>query len=203
MDILSGEILHYYNSRVTFTGAAVFTLRIRFGRRASMIKTELEFERIYLDHYKRVYAFLLKLCRDTQAAEDLTQETFYQAYKSLSRYNGQCEMFTWLAAIGKNMFFKYLRKIKSESLVIDLFDSDLAAPLTEEPGYRIMREVEVAQVRDAISSIPKKYSEVLILRIYGELSYEEIAKKLGISVNSAKVIFFRAKNHIREVLLRE
>ncbi len=168
-----------------------------------MNKHELEFEKIYIDHYKRVYAFLFKLCRDPVAAEDLTQETFYQAYKSLSRYNGQCEMFTWLAAIAKNMFFKYLRRAKAESMVIDLYVSDLAAPISEEPGYRLMRELEISRVRRAIAGMPKKYSEVLILRIYGELSYEEIARKLGISVSSAKVIFFRAKNYIKEVLLNE
>jgi RNA polymerase sigma-70 factor (ECF subfamily) len=166
-------------------------------------KSELEFEKIYLDHYKRFYAFLFKLCRDPVAVEDLTQDTFFEAYKSLQRYNGQCEMFTWLAAIAKNMFLKYLRKIKNESLVIDLYISDLAAPIAEEPGYRLMREVDITRVRRAIDGMPKKYSEVLILRIYGELSYEEIAKKLKISVSSAKVIFFRAKNHIKEVLLNE
>jgi RNA polymerase sigma-70 factor (ECF subfamily) len=166
-------------------------------------KSELEFEQIYLEHYKRVYAFLFKLCRDPVAAEDLTQDTFFEAYKSLKRYNGQCEMFTWLAAIATNMFFKYLRKMKNESMVIDLYISDLAAPISEEPGYRLMREVDIERVRRAIGQMPKKYSEVLILRIYGELSYEEIARQLNISVSSAKVIFFRAKNHIKEVLLHE
>ena len=58
-------------------------------------------------------------------------------------------------------------------------------------------------MRKAIASIPKKYSEVLVLRIYGELPYEEIARKLGISVSAAKVIFFRAKKQIKEALLHE
>ena len=53
------------------------------------------------------------------------------------------------------------------------------------------------------AGIPQKYSEVLILRIYGELPYEEIARKLGISVSSAKVIYFRAKNYVKEVLLND
>lgn len=168
-----------------------------------MSKPESEFEKIYVDHYRRVYGFLYKLCQNQETAEDLTQETFYQAYMSLSRYNGQCEMFTWLAAIAKNMFFKYLRKTKADSMQIDLYVTDLAAPLCEEPGYRLMREVDISAVRDVLADMPKKYSEVLVLRIYGELPYEEIAKKLGISVNSAKVIYFRAKNHIKEVLLDE
>lgn len=168
-----------------------------------MTKADPGFEQIYTDHYKRIYSFLFKLCRDPMTAEDLTQETFYQAYKSLHRYDGRCEMYTWLAAIAKNVFLKYLRRAKNDSMTIDLYISDLTAPITEEPGYRLMREVDISRVRKAIASIPPKYSEVLILRIYGELPYEEIARKLDISVNSAKVIFHRAKNYLKEVLINE
>lgn len=163
---------------------------------------DIEFERIYRDHYRRIYLFLYKLCRNAETAEDLTQETFYQAYVSLGKYNGQCELFTWLASIAKNLFFKYLRTTTKESMIIDLYVTDLEAPLSDEPGYRLVKEVEIEDVRRAIDSMPKKYSEVLVLRIYGELPYEEIARKLGISVNSAKVIFYRAKQFIKEALLK-
>ncbi len=163
---------------------------------------DIEFERIYRDHYRRIYSFLYKLCRNTDTAEELTQETFYQAYISLGRYNGSCEMFTWLASIAKNTFFKHLRRTKNESMIIDLYITDLEAPLSDEPGYRLVREVEIEDVKRAIALMPKKYSEVLVLRIYGELPYDEIAKKLGISENSAKVIFHRAKKYIKEALLK-
>lgn len=159
------------------------------------------FEQIYRDHYKRIYAFLYKLCRNSETAEDLTQETFYQAYISLGRFDGSCELLTWLISIAKNLFFKYLRSTKNDSMTIDLYITDLEAPLSDEPGYRLIREVEIADVRRAIDAMPKKYSEVLVLRIYAELPYEEIARKLGISVNSAKVIFHRAKNFVKKALL--
>ena len=168
-----------------------------------MRSTEAEFEEIYRNHYRRVYSFLYKLCRNPETAEDLTQETFYQAYISLSRYNGQCEMFTWLAAIAKNIFFKYLRHAKNESVTIDLYISDPEAPLTDEPGYRLMRKVEVADALAVIERMPKKYSEVFMLRTYGELPYSEIAMKLGITVSSAKVIYHRAKRYIKEALIDE
>ena len=168
-----------------------------------MKSIEAEFERIYRDNYRRVYSFLYKLCRSPETAEDLTQETFYQAYVSLSRYNGQCEMFTWLAAIAKNMFLKHLRHTKHESMIVDLYISDPEAPLSDDPGYRIMREVEVADILAVIESMPKKYSEVFLLRTYGELPYSEIARKLDISVSSAKVIYHRAKKYIKEALLDE
>ncbi len=162
-----------------------------------------EFEEIYKENYKRVYSFLYRLCRDENTAEDLTQDTFYQAYISLETYNGKCEMLTWLLAIAKNLFFKYLRRTKRESLVVDLYVSEPEAPLTDDPGYRIMREVDIKEVRHAIKKLPKKYSDVLILRVYGELPFDEIARKLGISTNSAKVIFHRAKNYIKEALENE
>ncbi|MCD7788423.1 MAG: RNA polymerase sigma factor [Firmicutes bacterium] len=168
-----------------------------------MNSTMHDFEGIYKENYKRVYSFLYRLCRDENVAEDLTQDTFYQAYISLDRYNGQCEMFTWLAAIVKNVFFNYLRRTKKESLVVDVYVSEPEAPLSDEPGYRILREVDIKSVRRAIRKLPKKYSEVLILRVYGELPFDEIAKKLDISTNSAKVIFYRAKNYIKEALENE
>ena len=168
-----------------------------------MISNDVSFETIYRAYYRRVYSFLYKLCHEHETAEDLTQETFYQAYKSLPRYRGECEMFTWLAAIAKNMFFKHLRHARHENIVIDLYVTEPEAPLSDEPGYRIVREVEAEQVRRAIASLPAKYADVLILRIYGELPFREIAMKLGISENSAKVIYHRAKNMIKEKLLND
>ena len=168
-----------------------------------MKSSEAEFEQIYRDHYRRIYSFLYKLCRSPETAEDLTQETFYQAYISLSRYNGQCEMYTWLAAIAKNIFLKYLRRQRRESMIVDLYISDPEAPLTDEPGYRLMREIEIADILKVLESMPKKYSEVFLLHTYGELPYSEIALKLGISVSSAKVICHRAKKYIKEALINE
>ena len=164
------------------------------------MSTEWEFERIYADNYQRIYSFLYKMCRDPNVAEDLAQETFYQAYLAIPGFRGQCEMFTWLAAIAKNQYFRYLRKTRKESFLIDVYETEPNAPESDEPAYRILREIDINRVRKAVAALPKKYSDVLILRIYGELSYEEISKKLGISPGSAKVIYFRAKDRMKEML---
>ena len=68
-----------------------------------------EFESIYNEYFKRIYAFLSKMCPDPFLCEEMTQETFYQAFISFHRYDGSCEIFTWLAAVAKNTYFKYLR----------------------------------------------------------------------------------------------
>ena len=67
-----------------------------------------DFEAIYQEYYQRVFAFLFKMCQDRDLSEELTQESFYQALKSFHRYDGSCSLFTWLAAIAKNTYFKHL-----------------------------------------------------------------------------------------------
>lgn len=168
-----------------------------------MRSNEKEFEQIYQDHFKRIHSFMFRLSGSAEVAEELTQETFFQAYRSIHSYRGECGMFTWLCAIGKNVFMNYLRKNKGETLPLDFYVINLAAPASDEPGYRLTRQVEIDALRKVIADMPKKYSTVLLLRMYGELSYAEIAKEVGISESSAKVIFYRAKKIIREELIDE
>lgn len=156
---------------------------------------EAEFEAIYTRHFDGIYRFLSKLCADPDLCEEMTQETFYQAYISLHRYNGKCEMFTWLAAIAKNTYFKYLRKNKISHL-----DLELAVMPDEEhsPEYVLEKRLEAAQVREAVRKLPPKYRDVVVLRIYAERPFAEVARLLDISENSAKVMFHRAKEILRK-----
>ena len=64
-----------------------------------------EFEQIYKEYFPRVYSFLYGMCGNASLAEELTQESFYQAFVSFHRYNGSCELFTWLDAIANNSYF--------------------------------------------------------------------------------------------------
>ena len=66
------------------------------------------FEKLYKEYYPRVYAFLYKLCHDKDMAEEMTQDTFYELYKSLHKYNGSCKLFTFIASIAKNVYYKYI-----------------------------------------------------------------------------------------------
>ena len=162
------------------------------------------FESLYREYYQKVYAFLYRLCTDHDLAEDLTQETFLQAYKSFHKFRGDCEVFTWLAAIGKHVYFKYLKKKK---LNLDAANLELVAQSylsgDDSPEeYVHKKDVEEA-VRKIVNTIPKKYRDVVLLRIYAELPFSQIAQVLKISESSAKVIYFRAKKMLMEVLQNE
>jgi len=163
------------------------------------------FEQLYRENYKKIYAFLFRLCRNVQTAEDLTQETFYQAYRSLHRFRGDSEIFTWLASIAKHMYMKYLRKNKMtlEETDLTLVADTFCACTEDQPEEQIERKAVIEAVRRVISRLPQKYADVVMLRVYSELPFAQIAKTLGITENSAKVIYCRAKTMLMEELKNE
>lgn len=165
--------------------------------RGSVLK---EFELIYNENFSKIFNFLAKLCSDHSLCEEMTQETFYQAFISLHRYNGSCEISTWLAAIAKNVYLKYLKKNKIKFVDIDLV---VLADDEESPQRILEKRIEAKTVRRAVEALPQKYRDVVVLRIYAEAPYSEVAKLLKISENSAKVIFNRAKKILQKELFDE
>ena len=163
------------------------------------------FEKIYKENYSGVFLFLYKLCHDEKLAEELTQETFYQAFTSFYKFEGKCEISTWLAAIGKHTYFKYLRKNKLDidSISLDSVTESYRERNFDNPEDAVQKEYIVNAIRNIVDNIPDKYRDVVILRVYAGLPYSQVAKALNISENSAKVIFFRAKKMLMEEIKNE
>lgn len=164
------------------------------------------FEELYRKYYPRIYTFLLKMCADSPLAEELTQETFYQAYLSIHRFKGNSGIFTWLASIAKHVYYQYLRKNKLElesvslSLIAEM-GGDMSGGETPEEEYE--RRAKISALNRSIEGIPAKYRDVMVLRLFAEMTYAQIGEALGITENSAKVIFFRAKKMLMEELENE
>ena len=164
-----------------------------------------EFEILYKDYFPRIYAFLFKLTESRDLAEELTQETFYQAFVSFYRFRGDSDVFTWLASIAKHTYYRYLRKNKhhletiSTETLIDFYEQEAA----EHPEDTIERRFLLEAARKALLSLPKKYQDVTILRVYADMSYAQIGDALHISENSARVIYYRAKKMMTEAIAHE
>ncbi len=163
------------------------------------------FEEVYKAYYNKVYYFLFRLTENHHLSEELTQETFFRAYQALYRFRGECDIFTWLVSIAKHVYYDYLKKNKlaldsiSLSLVADTYFDE-----TEMTQEETVQEEDIKNAaKKIISGLPKKYQDVLILRIYAGMSYEQIGKSLKITPNSAKVIYFRAKKMLTEELENE
>lgn len=169
-----------------------------------MAVDESAFEAIYEEYFPRVYTFLYRMCGSDDLAEELTQETFFQAFRSFYKFRGDSELFTWLASIAKYTFFSYIRKNRREAdcMNTDLW-ADMIADGDSDPETIVQKEEMSSAVRRIIEKIPEKYRDVVILRIYAELPFSEIAESLKISESSAKVLFFRAKKMLLEELKNE
>lgn len=160
------------------------------------------FEELYREYYPKLNAFLYNLCKDVSLAEELTQESFYQAFLSIHRFRQDSQVFTWLASIGKHVYYKYLRKNKMQESTMDLeLLTDLDSQFSTED--EVQRRLIAERIRTVVQALPKKYLDVVVLHIYADLPFAQVAKALGINENSAKVIFFRAKKKILEELEHE
>ncbi len=162
---------------------------------------QADFEAIYREYYSRVFAFEHRLTGDWHTAEELTQETFFQAFRSMGSFRGDCELFTWLAGIGKNVFYRWLRRKRLRMDVISpqaVADAWLEALPDEAagPAEQVEREEICRAVRELVRTLPPNYRDVVMLRIYAGLPFAQVAAALGIREGSAKVLYFRAKEKL-------
>nr|WP_317401324.1 RNA polymerase sigma factor [uncultured Gemmiger sp.] len=157
-----------------------------------------DFEQIYLEYYKPVYAFLLARCGDESLAADLTQETFFKALKSIGQFRGDSSLNVWLCGIAKNALVSHWRRHRREMPLED-------AVLPEEPAVSSpATEVETAEqkldIHRALHTLPEPYREVFWLRVYGELSFADIAALFEKTETWARVTFYRARTKLKEAL---
>ncbi len=153
-----------------------------------------EFESIFKEFTPVVFRFLLSLCVDESLAEELTSETFYQAYLHIGQFRGDCKIETWLCQIAKNALYKEQKRrgrIARRDCIEDLeTESNLfEAAANKEQVLKIHRHLHL---------LKEPYREVFMLRVFGELSFKEIADVCGKSESWAKVTFYRAKNKLIE-----
>ena len=153
-----------------------------------------EFEEIYNRYFKDVYLFLYRLSGDKYIAEDITSETFLKAIKSIDGFRGDSDIRTWLCQIGKNTYYSYLRKNK-ESLDFkeDIEDKDSLSIETS-----LVSEEESLAIHKIIHELKEPYKEIFSLRVFGEISFKEIAQIFGKTDNWACVTYHRARKKIRE-----
>ena len=153
-----------------------------------------DLDTVYRQHAQTVYKFLLSQCRDPQTAEELTQETFYQAVRSIDRFDGSCKVSVWLCQIAKNLYYSQLRR---EKRLAPLEDCRIAEESHEE---ELEDHSEAARIQELLHALREPYKEVFMWRVYGEKSFRDIGALFGKTENWACVTYHRAKRMIREGL---
>ena len=150
-------------------------------------------EKLYDAFYMKVFLYVMTLAGDHNDAMEITQETFYRAITTEKEFRGESESFTWLCAIAKNIFIDEKRRQSrmgeapledqpdGKSLEKSLMDADTSIRI-----HRILHEME------------DPYKEVFQLRIFGELSFQQIGSIFGKTETWARVTYHRARIQIKE-----
>ncbi len=151
-----------------------------------------DFERIYRTYFTDVELYLRAICRDESLAEELTEQVFFQALKNLDKFRGDCDVRTWLCAMGKNCYLSHLRKAKPTENIEDLQIPDPGRSLEET----IQDRDQAMAIHRVLHDLQEPYKEVFSLRVFGQLSFENIGSLFGRTANWACVTYHRARQKI-------
>ncbi len=154
-----------------------------------------------------VFGLVYRMVRDREEANDLTQETFIRAFKSLPYYRPKYAFSTWLFRIATNRCIDHLRKRKVRTVSLDQGVETETGELRREipdsstrPDEIFFQKRRMVSIERAIDSLPPKYREVISLKHKEERSYEEIARILDLPLGTVKVRIFRARELLKKKL---
>ena len=158
-----------------------------------------------LDTYRNeVDGFMLNRTENETDSEDITIETFSKAFDKIATYNPEFQFNTWLIAIAKNVHIDMLRKKKS-SLFVDISENDDrqayniadSSPTAED---ELITEQNLSQLLRYIKELKPHYQEVIQLRYFQEMSYQEISEQLDEPLSNVKIKLLRAKKLLAEII---
>jgi len=151
---------------------------------------------MYAQYFKDVYRYVFSLCRNETIAEDVTQETFIKAFEGIDNFNGNCKIRVWLCQIAKNMYFSYHRKNKK---YVEYSD-DLKLTETDNFELKFLDNEMASKIHKVLHLLEEPYKEVFTLRLFGELSFSQIADLFGKTESWARVTYYRAKLKLKEAV---
>jgi len=159
------------------------------------------FDLIVERHRRPVYQLCYRFVGNHEDASDLAQDVFVRAYRGLRNFRGQATLATWLYRIGVNVC---LNRVSARGLPTEpIADRQFVDSTADVAPDRLVRTERQARVRAAIARLPRKQRATLILRMYHEMSHQEIAAALGSSVGAVKANFFHALGNLKKLLGNE
>ena len=151
-------------------------------------------EQAYIELQPKLYTFFIMKTSNITVAEDLTQDVFYEASKTIHQFKGDSTISTWLFSIARHLLAKYYRSKKYERALNEQLGNSTERVISTETAYEIKEDLLFLQQH--IAKLDEIAKEIVLLRLYGELSFADIGELIGKSDNYARVTYFRAKQKI-------
>jgi len=149
---------------------------------------------IYREYSGTVKAFLIRISGNAELAEELTQETFYRAIKSINRFDGKSSLSTWLCSIAKPLYLDAISKQKHAPAAFE--DRCVEEDFTE----RIHRQDQIMIAHRMLHLLDEPYREVFTLRTFCDLTHAQIADLFGKSESWSRVTYYRARQQLQDAM---
>ena len=153
----------------------------------------MDFEEVYDMYFKEIFLYIKALSKDENVAEEISQEAFFKALKSLETFDGSKDIRAWLFTIARNTYFSHYKKAKREV-------GDDAIDFIPQAGVTIIESMENEEdafnIHKFLHTMREPYKEVFSLRVFGELPFEKIGEIFGKSSGWARVTYHRARKEI-------
>ncbi|HEX2056272.1 MAG TPA: RNA polymerase sigma factor [Nitrospiraceae bacterium] len=172
--------------------------------------TQPDFDRIYRDYVDLIYRFAYRLCGESEAARDVVQETFLNAYRGIKDFRGDAQLSTWLYTIASHACMRMRRKRKGEpdrELSLEEFiptsegEFRLQIPVEGLSPEQALQNKQLRRILDhAIARLPPKYRMVLVLRDMEGLSAKEVGAIMRLNERAVKSRLHRARLFVRKEL---
>jgi RNA polymerase sigma-70 factor (ECF subfamily) len=157
------------------------------------------FEELVRRHQHGLFSYLYRMCRNSSDAEEMAQAAMVKAWEKLGGFRGASSFKTWLYRIGTNLCFNLrTRRKPTEELV-----ETMAAPDAARPEQAFQQKVREEVVQRALARLPADQRAALVLSVYQDMSYREIAETMGKTVRAIDSLLFRAKTNVRKALAKD
>ncbi len=156
------------------------------------VKRLTDFEQAYREHFALVKGFLLSLSHNESLAEELTQETFYQAMRHWKEFRQDCSVTTWLCTIAKRLYLNVMRR--HAPVPLDAVGEQTDSRDLEDDLIRSDRQMAAHRL---LHDLPEPYREVFTLRTFGDLDHRQIGSLFGKSDSWARVTYYRARQMLQ------
>lgn len=147
---------------------------------------------IYREYYHDLYRYLRQHVHSADMIEDIIQNTFLEALRSIEGFKGHSSMKTWIFGIAKYQMYRHFRKHKIKVNLDGLSEMELTT--TPDFSDRVMAK----QLLDTIDQLQPPHNEIMRLRLVDELSFKEIGLRVGRTENYCRVNFYRMKERLRK-----
>jgi RNA polymerase sigma-70 factor (ECF subfamily) len=196
--------LPVYSQMICYSEAGVYPLKENSEDLPARVRSgdESAFGQMFEQYHRFVLRFIYGMVGDHGLAEELTQETFMGAYRNRHLLRGDAKLSTWLCGIAKNVVSKSFRSRRHEHLRTEIGDEELLelrenSPL---PDKQLLSEELSRIIRNILLRLDEDWRTVFVLKVFQQLSYEEISEITGSSIPKLKTDLHRAKAEVRRLI---